>query len=124
MTEHPTVLLLAPNAHLPESIAHHLREIAAQYEIVTAADETQALAELGQRRVALLIIPAVLPKRRRGVALAFACKAASPQTVVIVVGRAGSIAEQEAREAGVDFLSKPYSYIQLRAIVQTACGRP
>lgn len=124
MSEHiPTVLLVAPNEHLPESIAHHLREIAAQCEIITAADEAQALAELRQRRVALLIVPYRLPKQRSGINAAFLCKVASPGTTVVVVGRGGPDTEQQAREAGVEFLRKPYSYNQLQAIVRAACGR-
>jgi two-component system, response regulator, stage 0 sporulation protein F len=118
---HRAILLVDDDPVMLALIARILREAAPDYELLSIANSTAALALMAQRSIALVITDQHMPDMD-GVALTVATKAVAPLCpVILMTGTSTDEIQLRADAAGVDyFLPKPFGFDQLATIVRAA----
>jgi two-component system KDP operon response regulator KdpE len=97
--------------------------IARQYEVLTAADGSQALSAATTGRPDLVVLDLGLPDID-GVEVIRNLRTWSPVPIVVLSGRAGSQDKVEALEAGADdYVTKPFSIDELIARIRAVTRR-
>ena len=118
----PPAIVVADDEPTVRIILCRLLEVVADgYEIITVGTGAEALAALAERSVPLLITDYNMPGMN-GVELTQRVKGTSPTTTVVLIS-AYITAEvgQLSKAAGADyFMSKPFSFEHLEAIVRKA----
>jgi CheY-like chemotaxis protein len=116
------ILLVDDEPAVLALIRRIMHELASNYDLIAVPDGATALALLANRPAALVITDYHMPDMD-GVALTEAIKAAAPQCPVVFM-TAYPDARHRAEAAGADFfLSKPFQFAQLAAIVQTVLAK-
>ncbi|MET7398631.1 response regulator [Dactylosporangium sp. NPDC005572] len=97
--------------------------VARQYEVVLAADGTEALRQAQQARPDLVILDLGLPDVE-GVEVIRKLRSWSPVPILVLSGRADSRDKVEALDAGADdYVTKPFSIDELLARVRAVTRR-
>jgi two-component system response regulator (stage 0 sporulation protein F) len=122
----PAAIVLVDDEPTVRIILCRLLEVVADgYEIISVGTGAEALATLAERSVPLLITDYNMPGMN-GVELSQRVKGTSPTTtttVVLISAYITAEVEQLSKAAGADyFMSKPFSFEQVEAIVRKALG--
>ncbi|GGM59619.1 response regulator [Dactylosporangium sucinum] len=97
--------------------------VARQYEVVLAADGTEALRQAQQARPDLVVLDLGLPDIE-GVEVIRKLRSWSPVPILVLSGRADSRDKVEALDAGADdYVTKPFSIDELLARVRAVTRR-
>jgi DNA-binding NtrC family response regulator len=124
MPMNPAIVLVDDDPVMLMLIPRILREAAPDYELLSIANSTTALALMAQRPIALVITDQHMPDMD-GVALTVAIKAVAPQCpVILMTGASTDELRLRAEAAAVDyFLPKPFGFDQLASIVRAALAQ-
>jgi two-component system, OmpR family, KDP operon response regulator KdpE len=96
---------------------------ARQYEVITAADGTQALHAASAERPDLIVLDLGLPDID-GAEVIRKLRVWSPVPIVVLSGRAGSSDKVDALDAGADdYVTKPFSVDELLARIRAVTRR-
>ncbi len=108
------VLLVDDEAKLRESLAEGLRQ--EQWEVVTAANGTEALQSVRAREFDLLVLDWMLPDVD-GMEVLRRVRADSPQLPVLMITARGGHADQVVafQNGATDYLMKPFAFEDLVA---------
>jgi CheY-like chemotaxis protein len=120
----PAAIVLVDDEPTVRIILCRLLEVVADgYEIISVGTGAEALATLAERSVPLLITDYNMPGMN-GVELSQRVKGTSPTTTVVLISAyITAEVEQLSKAAGADyFMSKPFSFEQVEAIVRKALG--
>jgi DNA-binding NtrC family response regulator len=117
----PAIILVDDDTVMLALIPRILREAAPDYELLSIANSTAALALMAQRPIALVITDQHMPDMD-GIALTVAIKAVAPQCpVILMTGTSTDEIRLRAEAAGADFfLPKPFPFEQLVSTVRAA----
>jgi two-component system KDP operon response regulator KdpE len=96
---------------------------ARQYEVITAADGTQALRSAAEDRPDLVVLDLGLPDID-GAEVIRSLRAWTPVPIVVLSGRTGSHDKVDALDAGADdYVTKPFSIDELLARIRAVTRR-
>ncbi len=96
---------------------------ARQYEVITAADGTQALHAAGDKRPDLVVLDLGLPDMD-GVDVIRTLRTWTPVPILVLSGRADSRDKVDALDAGADdYVTKPFSIDELLARIRAVTRR-
>jgi len=117
---HPAIIVVDDENDVLMILHRLLRDFTARHDIITASSAAEALAQLEQRRVAMVITDYNMAGMN-GLQLAERIKARAPGTQVVLITAYGSPElERRATRQRVDYyLPKPFSLDALEQIVQT-----
>ena len=117
----PAIVLLEDMPNVQIVLCRLLRDFTQLHDIVLVTDADQALAQVSQRPVVLLIADETTPTTN-GIALATLVKQRSPAThVVLIAGQLLPAQERHAYLAGVDYyLPKPFRLEQFEQVVHAS----
>jgi two-component system, response regulator, stage 0 sporulation protein F len=121
---HTAILLVDDEPSVLAIFRRVMQDLVEEYELITVADGATALALIAERPVALVITDQRMPDMD-GVALIEAIKAVAPECpVVLMTGYPAPEVRQRARAVGADFfLSKPFPFNELEAIVRASLAQ-
>lgn len=117
-----TILVVDDEKNLRLTLSEALAPLG--YEVRTAADGREALAELSRGGVGLVLLDLRMPETD-GMTLLRQLAEVSPESRVIILTAHGTIADAvEATKLGAaDFLQKPFAPDELRTLVAQVLGR-
>jgi two-component system KDP operon response regulator KdpE len=103
--------------------AMRINLLARQYEVVTAADGTQALSAAGTQRPDLIVLDLGLPDID-GVDVIRTLRTWTPIPIVVLSGRTDSRDKVDALDAGADdYVTKPFNIDELLARIRAVTRR-